>query len=87
MKIFDTFEDIKDMLDCKKRPVIVQCKRICEPFRVNSLEGDYKQGKAGDYIIKGIDGENYICDYDIFCKTYDIILPDSAEDYIDTQCP
>lgn len=72
-KTFDTFEDIKDMKKCKKRPVIVSAKQIKEPFRVNSLEGNYKQGKPGDYIIKGIDGENYICDKEIFEKTYDFV--------------
>lgn len=72
-KTFDTFEEIADMKECKKKPIIVHAKQINEPFRVNSLEGDYKQGKKGDYIIKGIDGENYICDKEIFKKTYDFV--------------
>jgi len=35
------------------------------------LEGNYKQGKAGDYLMQGIDNELYICDKDIFERTYD----------------
>lgn len=73
MKLFDTFEQVEGMTYCKKKPIMVQCKQIEEEFRVNTLEGNYKQGKAGDYLIKGIDGELYICDREIFEKTYDII--------------
>jgi hypothetical protein len=29
------------------------------------------QGKAGDYLIKGIEGELYPCDKQIFWKSYD----------------
>jgi hypothetical protein len=71
--IFDTFESVEDMKPCKKRPIVVHAKSIPCAFRVNTLEGNYKQGKAGDYLIKGIDGELYICDKDIFEKTYDFV--------------
>ena len=73
MKTFETFEDVADMMPCKKRPIIIQAKLIKEEFRVNTLEGNYKQGKPGDYLMKGIDGELYICDGPIFDKTYDFI--------------
>lgn len=71
MKTFDTFEQVDNMKDCIKRPVIVQAKQISEDFRVNTLEGNYKQGKPGDYLMRGIDGELYICDRSIFERTYD----------------
>ena len=73
MKIFDTFEQVADMGGCMKRPIVVHAKRIDEEFRVNTLEGNYKQGKAGDYLMRGVDGELYICDKEIFEKTYDFI--------------
>ncbi len=73
MKVFDTFESVDDMSNCMKRPIVVQAKQIEEEFRVNTLEGNYKQGKAGDYLMKGIDGELYICDKEIFEKTYDFL--------------
>ncbi len=73
MKTFDTFEEVENMQYCIKRPIYVQCKQIDEDFRVNTLEGNYKQGKAGDYLMKGIDGELYICDGPIFEKICDII--------------
>ena len=53
------------------QPIVVHAKRMDEEFRVNTLEGNYKQGKPGDYLMCGIDGELYICDGPIFEKTYD----------------
>ena len=73
MKTFDTFEQVEGMNSCMKRPIVVHAKRIDEDFCVNTLEGNYKQGKAGDYLMRGIDGELYICDGPIFDKTYDFL--------------
>jgi hypothetical protein len=73
MKVFETYEQVADMVDCRKRPIIIQCKQLKEQFRVYTLEGDYKLGKEGDYLMRGIDGELYICDKDIFERTYDIL--------------
>lgn len=73
MKTFDTFEFVDSMGACMKRPIVVHAKQIGEEFRVNTLEGNYKQGKAGDYLMRGIDGELYICDKEIFEKTYDFV--------------
>lgn len=71
MKTFDTFEQVDGMNGCMKRPIVVHAVQIAEDFRVNTLEGNYKQGKAGDYLMRGIDGELYICDRAIFEKSYD----------------
>ena len=46
MKTFDTFEQVADMEMCMKKPIVVHAKRIDEEFRVNSLEGNFKQGKC-----------------------------------------
>mgnify|MGYP006270970743 CR=1 FL=1 len=73
MKTFDTFETVTGMGACMKRPIIVHAKLMHEEFRVNTLEGNYKQGKVGDYLMRGIDGELYICDGAIFEKTYDFV--------------
>ena len=81
MKNFDTFEVVADMLECVKRPIsvyckqipfIVHCKQINEDFTVNN-----KQGKAGDYLMQGIDKELYICDKAIFERSYDLIDPNT----------
>lgn len=63
---------ISDRLsDCMKRPITVQAVKLDCEFRVESLEGNYAKGKAGDYLMCGVNGELYICDSDIFNKTYD----------------
>jgi len=73
MKMFNTFEVVEEMKSCVKRPIVVHAVQVNEEFRVNSLEGDYAQGKAGDYLMRGIKGELYICDKEIFEQTYDFI--------------
>ena len=70
MKEFKTFEQVVDMLPCMKLPIVVHSKQINENFRVESLEGNYKQGKPGDYLMRGVEGELYICDKAIYEKSY-----------------
>jgi hypothetical protein len=70
MKTYDTFETVPDMQGCMKKPILVHALQVNEEFRVNSMEGNYKQGKPGDYLMRGVDGELYICDRAIFEKTY-----------------
>lgn len=69
MKTFDTFESVDGMKTYRKTATARAIKMDVE-FRVNSLEGDYKQGKPGDYLMRGPDNELYICDGHIFDKTY-----------------
>ena len=39
---------------------------------VHTLEGDMKmKNKVGDYLVKGIQGEFYFCEKNIFEKTYE----------------
>lgn len=71
MKTYDTYETVEGMKNCRKKPIIVHAIQITEEFRVNTLEGNFKQGKPGDYLLKGVDGELYICDKNIFERTYD----------------
>ena len=71
MKVFETFEKVHNIRACRKKPIIVHAKQVNEPFQVKTLEGNYKQGKAGDYLMQGIEDELYICDKSIFEKTYD----------------
>lgn len=62
-----------DLKACMKRPIPIKATQMYGEFRVQTLEGDYKQGKPGDYLMCGIDGELYICDCDIFERSYDWI--------------
>lgn len=61
----------RDMRECVKRPIKVRAVQMYTGFRVQTLEGDYKHGKPGDYLMCGIDGELYICEKSIFERSYD----------------
>lgn len=63
----------KHFKPCMKRPIVIKATPIFMPFRVKTLEGDYKQGKPGDYLMCGINGELYICDAEIFERSYDFV--------------
>lgn len=56
----------------RKRPVIVEAYQTEEEIIIPTLEGDLKASK-GDWIITGVNGEQYPCKPDIFDKTYDIL--------------
>lgn len=70
----DDIEDVelfKSFNKCMKKPIPIAAVQMYEEFRVNTLEGDYKQGKSGDYLMCGVKGELYICDKEIFEMSYD----------------
>lgn len=46
--------------------------QIDRPFVVETKEG-VMEGKAGDYLMEGVDGELYVCDEEIFKKTYEFL--------------
>lgn len=53
-----------------KKPVIVEAYKTEREMIIHTLEGDMK-ANPGDYIITGINGEQYPCKPDIFIKTYE----------------
>lgn len=55
-----------------KKPIPVDCVQIHEPFEVESLEG-LVRGKPGDWLMRGVRGELYVCDREIFEQTYELI--------------
>jgi len=55
-----------------KKPIAIEVCQMPEDFEVQTLEGTM-QGKQGDWLMKGVKGEMYPCDKDIFKKSYDII--------------
>jgi len=57
----------------REKPVVVDACQMEDDFVVETLEGTMK-GKAGDWLIKGVNGEYYPCDKDIFEKTYSFVL-------------
>lgn len=56
----------------RKKPLEIEAYQINETFHVETLEGTMK-GKSGDYVLIGIENEMYICDQEIFKKSYDFV--------------
>ncbi len=52
-----------------KKPIPIRAVQMDVPFNVKTLEGTMS-GKKGDYLVEGVEGELYICDKNIFEKTY-----------------
>ncbi len=51
----------------------IKAGKIPIPFVVDTLEGTF-EGKAGDWLAEGIEGERYIIDDAIFKKTYEEVV-------------
>jgi len=57
------------MRPCRKLPVTVHAVQMNYPFRVMTKEGPL-DGKYGDFLMRGVEGELYPCDQQIWFKTY-----------------
>lgn len=55
-----------------KKPIPIKCIQIDEPFMVETIEGTMN-GKKGDWLMVGVNGEMYPCDQGIFDKTYNLL--------------
>lgn len=62
-----------------KKPVNVQFCIAPEGGFITTPEG-VMQYKTGDYIIRGVNGEIYPCQPDIFEKTYEVVDAKSKHD-------
>ena len=56
----------------RKKPLEIRAREMTEDFVVETLEGTMK-GNAGDYLIRGIKGEEYPCQKDIFEASYELV--------------
>ena len=76
----DNWDGIKK---CRKKPIVIHAVQmnLSEGFKVTTPEG-VVTGKAGDYLMFGVEGEKYPCRKDIFEKTYDILAdqPEAVPD-------
>ena len=73
MRRFKRFDEPDlEFKKARKKPIAIECFKMNEPFEVETMEG-LMTGKKGDWLMKGIDGELYPCDDEIFRKTYELI--------------
>lgn len=54
----------------KRKSIIVEAYQTDKEIIIQTLEGPLK-ASAGDWIITGIEGEQYPCKPDIFLKIYE----------------
>lgn len=60
----------KPMAKYRKKPVLVEAYRTDVEMDIPTLEG-VMHANVGDYIITGVQGEQYPCKPDIFWETYE----------------
>lgn len=59
----------------RKKPVEIEAVQIKNKMTVETLEG-VMTGNPGDWLITGVNGEQYFCKDEIFQKTYEpVVLP------------
>lgn len=61
----------------RKKPVVVEAYQTDKELNIETLEGTM-HASAGDYIITGVNGEQYPCKPDIFDRTYEMVEWDEA---------
>jgi len=54
----------------RKKPIEIDAFQTEQDMIIKTLEGDMRAQK-GDWIITGVNGEQYPCKPDIFDKTYE----------------
>lgn len=57
----------------RKKPIIIEAYQTDKEIFIETLEGTMK-ANIGDYIITGVNGEQYPCKPDIFEKTYEPVV-------------
>ena len=67
--VVDDISHLEGAVTAVKRPIEITALRIHEPFRVVTTEGEMN-GQPGDWLIKGVMGEVYICPDDVFERSY-----------------
>ena len=65
-------EEGSTMAEFRKKPVVITARRVISEQIIKTLEGEML-AKRGDWIITGINGEEYPCDDDVFRKTYEAV--------------
>ena len=68
-----------------KKRIPIKAVQQDRHFTTNTMEG-MLDGKAGDYLVTGVNGEQYPVDREIFEKTYDEVSQDVYEAYHNKEC-
>ena len=56
----------------RKKPIAIKAVELKKDTQIETLEGTMT-GHAGDFLIRGIKGEVYPCNREIFLETYEAV--------------
>ncbi len=70
LKQGDTLYGLGEIQRVQKRPITVEAIKMDNAFTVE-IEGIRAAGKPGDYLIRGVKGDLYPCDAEVFEASYD----------------
>ena len=56
----------------RKKPIVIEAYQTDNALTIHTVEGDMLASK-GDYIITGVNGEQYPCKPDVFEKLYESV--------------
>lgn len=59
----------------RKKPIVIEAVQLTREIEVKTLEGKMT-GRPGDWLITGVNGEQYPCKDDVFQKTYEPVKPE-----------
>ena len=62
-----------------KKPIVVKAYQTDKELEIKTLEGTMK-ANVGDFIITGVQGEQYPCKPDIFAETYEEVSDEKTID-------
>ena len=65
----------------RKRPIVISAYRTEVPLAIHTLEGTM-QANAGDWIITGVQGEQYPCKPEIFEATYELVEEETKPSHV-----
>lgn len=63
----------------RKKPVVIEAYQTDVELDIDTLEGTM-HASVGDWIITGVNSEQYPCKPDIFAQTYDAVCDICEED-------
>ena len=63
------------MPEFRKKPIVIEAVQLTRPVTIETLEGTMR-GNTGDWLITGVNGEQYPCKPDIFEATYEAVTDD-----------
>jgi hypothetical protein len=63
----------------RKKPIVIEATRVTRRTIIDTLEGRMF-ANIGDWLITGVNNEQYPCKDDIFRKTYESVDQEGAQE-------